>query len=324
MAAKKVTKKKHDLGVKAGDVFAGPLGDGKYGAVRVRRVVEDGMRRGRDSADLVCTAYFAEGLPKIDDPALRTILRERRFAYTGRPAVVIVDEPPPPDFVLVGNFPVTPEEKRIDMRGTYGTGWSLVSCVAMEWRWEHDRAAFIAEVEGEQAARAEARRVAEVAAKAGVSPGPRKRTPRSKLTEDDFWALVALVDAKALAAGDADDEAFEPLIAALAKRSAADIREWHELLAHKLWLLDGEAFAEHAGDAGQSDDGFLYARCFVVARGKAFYEGVLRAPKKFPADVDAETLLGVANEAYVRKTDDDLEDATHYSYETGSNAAAWP
>lgn len=147
-------------------------------------------------------------------------------------------------------------------------------------------------------------------------PAPRKRTPRSKLTEVDFWSLVACVDA------DGDD--VEPLVQALAKRSAADIREFQEQLAHALYRLDTRDFAEHAGDAGTSDDAFLYARCYVVGRGKELYEQVLANPDRFPRDGELESLLGAAPEAFLRRTKEDYEEETHYSYETGSNAAGWP
>jgi Protein of unknown function (DUF4240) len=300
--------KKRDLRLKVGDVFAGPLKDGRFGAVRVMRV----KNGAGESVTLACTPYLGRNAPKIDEPSLRRVLRQKRFSFDGQPSATIADEAPPPSFVYVGNVPLTAADKKIALPEAYGQGWALIDDVHREWRWEHEREAFVAELERESAAR----RAASQAAKA---PAERRRTPRSKLTEGDFWELVATIQ------GDPSDEdrALAPLVGALAKRSVADVREWHELLAHKLYLLDGRRFAAHAGRAKESDDGFLYARCFVVAKGKAFYESVLRAPKKFPPDVDCEGMLGVARAAFLRKTGEEPELETHYSFETGKNAEGW-
>lgn len=310
-----MASKKYDLGIEEGDVFAGPVSDGRFGAVHVIGITKNGMRKGRDSANLVCTRYIGKAPPSMDDPMLRKVLRQSRFAFGGAlkvdnpPAVMIVDTPPPPGFVHVGRFPPTKEEHAIDMMGTYGAGWHVVENVYREWRWEHDREAYKAEVEAQAAARRAP----------PDAPRTRKKTPRSKLTEADFWELIETVDW-----AEETESAVEPLIAALAERSTADIRELDELLAEKLYALDGRRFMDHAGDeAGNSDDLFLYARCFVVAKGKAFYESVLRNPARFPHDVDLEALLSVVAEAYLRRTGDDYEETTHYSYETGSNAEAW-
>jgi hypothetical protein len=64
---------------------------------------------------------------------------------------------------------------------------------------------------------------------------------------------------------DSDEEsAVEPLIDALAECGEADIKEFENVLAQVLYDIDGRAYADENGDAGQSDDGFLYARCYVV------------------------------------------------------------
>jgi hypothetical protein len=303
--------KKVGLGVYPGDVYTAPLPDGRFGAVRVIEVMKDGRRRGRDSATLVCTRYIGAQAPAIDDPALRKVLRRNRFRFRDAPAVMITDKPPPSDFVRVGNFAPTSEERAIDPMGTCGSDWQIIRDVLLEWRWEHDREALEQEVRSLAAARDEPK----------SPPGPREPTPGSKLTETGFWTMIGtLADGELV---DAELVEIARLVNALARRSTADIREFHELLAHKLYLLDARRFAEHAGAAGGSDDLFLYARCYVVARGRAFYEDVLAHPDHFPADVDLEALLSVAPDAFVARTDEDLDEGTHYSYETGSNVEGW-
>lgn len=304
---------KTGLGVREGDVFAGRVEDGRFGAVHVLCVTKDGIRRGKDSATIVCTRYLGEHPPSIDEPTLRTILRRNRFAYRDEPSVVLVDGPPPEGFVHVGNFPPTKEERALDPEGAYGDDWELVRDVWLEWRWEHDRPAFEAEIAGKRAPRS-----APVPTKAEA---PRARTRGSKLREPDFWALIAKLDAGALAAMEGADPS--PLAKALAKKSAADITEFGELLAEALHRLDARRYAQHAGAAGDSSDGFLYARCYVVARGKSYYDDVLAHPERFPADADFEDLLSVVPDAYLEKTGDDYEGETHRSYETGSNREGW-
>lgn len=184
---------------------------------------------------------------------------------------------------------MTKAASKMKLEESYGQGWELVEDVLREWRYANERKEYAREVAVDEAERSRG-------ARSGKAPTRRKRVARSKLTEDDFWDLI---DAINHTASDAD-AIIEPLVKALAKRNAADIREFHQLLAHKLYLLDERRFAQRAGD-GLGDDGFLYARCFVVAKGRRFYEQVMRAPPRFPRDVDLEALLGAAAEAFLRR-----------------------
>jgi hypothetical protein len=295
------------LGVQLGDVLAGRLPDGRYGAVHVIRYMKDGHGRGRDSVLIASTSYLGESPPRIDDPTLRRLLRKKRFQFKDEPEFVWTEQPPPPDFVLVGNFPATEEELAIRPRGDYGSHWSILQAAYWEWRWDHDREALMREME-------ESRR-RPPPKKASEDPGPRKRARGSTLTEEGFWGLIAKLDPDAGGA--------EPLVAELARLKTPDLREFEDILAEKLYRLDGRRYAEWAGDAGESNDAFLYARCYVVAKGRAFFEDVLRGPERFPADADFEELLSAASDAYARRTGKDLDPSTHFSYETGSNAAGW-
>jgi hypothetical protein len=113
----------------------------------------------------------------------------------------------------------------------------------------------------------------------------------------------------------------------------AEIGSFQEILAQKLYDLDGRAWARESGPEiwlGEPDqlsvDAFLYARCAVVARGRDIYSGVRADPTRMPKDAEFESLLYVASTAYERKTGlewDDLDD-TEMSYETFSNEAGWP
>lgn len=142
-----------------------------------------------------------------------------------------------------------------------------------------------------------------------------------------FWRLIGVVDRGALGRSD-DDAAVQPLIDELAKRHEAEIAAFEEQLAQVLYDLDGEIYAQSSGESGDSDDGFLYARCFVVACGEQNYRRVLENPSAMPQSLDewCEALLYVASRAWAEKTGRDEEDwafQASVSYETGSNATKW-
>lgn len=147
------------------------------------------------------------------------------------------------------------------------------------------------------------------------------------MDQSDFWRLIAKIDRAALRDGD-DDEAVEPLIEALAGQSESEIREFENILAQCLYDIDGRVYADEAGESGESGDGFLYARCYVVAKGRKHYESVKAAPSKMPKSLDewCESLLYAAQHAWSIATGNGEETWDYHapvSYETGSNAAQW-
>jgi hypothetical protein len=304
-------KKKVQLTVRPGDVFSAKVKDGRYGAIRVLRFMAGGHGPGIGTAFIATTDYLGSAPPRLDDPALGTILVNRRFQKSGGfPAVSWIEDPPAPDFVYVGNGPLSAEQLAFKPQGQFGSSWhSLLEDVLTEWRWIHDREALVAEVEA-----------ARVRPMKPVSVGPRVPTKGATLTEEGFWKLIRLLRWESTES----EEILEPLEAELRKLKNADLLEFEEILAEKLYALDGERFADAAGEAGKSDDAFLYARCYVVARGDAFYNLVLSDPSKFPPDVDLEPILYVVEQAYSEKTGESFDHTTHYSYESGSNKAGWP
>jgi Protein of unknown function (DUF4240) len=85
------------------------------------------------------------------------------------------------------------------------------------------------------------------------------------MTDFEFWNLIARVDHQADHGDEAD--AVLPVQAALSGKTEAELVEFQEALAQKLYAIDGEAYAQNAGESGSSADAFLYARLYVVARG---------------------------------------------------------
>ena len=85
--------------------------------------------------------------------------------------------------------------------------------------------------------------------------------------------------------------------------------------ARYLYDIDGESYADNAGESGQSGDGFLYARCYVVGCGKALYEEVKADPGKMPKSLDewCEALLYTSQRAWAVVTGRDEEEWDHSS-----------
>lgn len=151
---------------------------------------------------------------------------------------------------------------------------------------------------------------------------------KTRMTDPEFWQLIALIDVSALD-DNREDQAIEPLEAALSSKAESELFAFEEVLSQKLYSIDGEEFGNNAGDSGGSDDGFLYARCYVVARGREFFEAVKSNPKRMPKSIDqwCEDLLYPHRIAWARQTGND-QGAWPYeatvSYETGSNQDLWP
>ncbi len=149
------------------------------------------------------------------------------------------------------------------------------------------------------------------------------------MTPDDFWKLIDTIDAVALDKGEAfEDAAVAPLVDALSELDGPEIESFEDYLAQTLFALDGRVYAENAGDSGRSADGFLYARCYVVGKGREFYCRVLENPTKMPDRIDQwlEPLLFVPRRAWSRRTGSEEEDWAHeiaVSWETGSNSGQW-
>ena len=146
------------------------------------------------------------------------------------------------------------------------------------------------------------------------------------MTEAKFWAIIAMLNWAAT--GD-DAAVIAPAVEELAKYEIEEIYEFENILAQKLYALDTRAHAEQIGEYAYRDgehfssDWFLYARCVVVANGEDLYARVLENPMEFPKDMEFESLLYIAPEAFQLKTGRDYDHVNEPSYETYSNADGW-
>lgn len=196
--------------------------------------------------------------------------------------------------------------------------WGPASGIAayQEWRWVHDRPAFEAEVKAQieaQSAKMQQQRLS--------------MKPKRMLPEARFWSLIASLDWSQ--AGE-DDAVLAPLRAALATLTKPDLRGFQERLAWCLYQLDTREHARHIGDGSWtsddaffSADGFLYTRCCAVANGQALFDAALADPAQMPQDLEFESLLYVAGQAWEDKTGDEFDHETGCSFETFANVAGW-
>ena len=290
-----------------GDIFAVKLPNGMYAAVRVLRKVS--------KSSLVSTSqYLGLGLPSLDEPLLFKSVMQKQFFFGGEPARKWLDGVPPKCFQFVGNIPATKDEAEREC-SVYAGKWAETSGNEsyLEWRWIHDRPAFEEEVRKQQEEFERRRRL------------PQK--PKKMMSEEEFWAVINLLDWKHQGK---DEKVLAPAIKALASKSKSEICRFAERFAFVLYQLDTKPHASNIGEdsydpksAYVSADGFLYARCVVVANGKEFYETVLNDPSKMPKDMEFESLLGLASGAYELKTGEEFEYSTGCSFESFSNPGGW-
>lgn len=152
-----------------------------------------------------------------------------------------------------------------------------------------------------------------------------------RMTWAAFWELIATLNGRATQAS------CRCLADELSRRSVPDIIGFAERHAEALYRLDQEKFgmlpvADMTGRTGepfpQSGDGFLYARCAVVAAGQAEWEGVFFDVGKFApytaTECLGEWLLYVPDQAYELATGKKWDRSTRYCFESYSNRDGWP
>ena len=139
--------------------------------------------------------------------------------------------------------------------------------------------------------------------------------------EQQFWELMELIDWSK----EGDEQKVQPLKIALQNTSASTIQQFSEQLAQSLHQLDGPQYfdALRKRKYGISADTFLYARCWVVAKGKSFYEDVLKSPEKMSVSDDFEVLLYVGKEAYEQATSEAYDFIPSVMYESFFNKKLW-
>jgi hypothetical protein len=138
------------------------------------------------------------------------------------------------------------------------------------------------------------------------------------MNETRFWSMIEDAWAstggwsdkrKALATGQLPDGQLTGLLGALddvisslrdslRRLDQNDLLAFDRILERKLWDIDR---AEIQKITDGSDDGFLYARGFIVVAGRDFYDAVNATPERALVDVECEEMCYLSYHVYVEK-----------------------
>lgn len=178
-------------------------------------------------------------------------------------------------------------------------------------------------------------------------PAPPKKPALVPTAEEEarFWSLIEDAWAtqspevnaarKALATRDPEgdepelddldgalDAVMESLRAAFANEDMPqqEVVAMDRVLERKLYDIDRQDIQEVTDG---SDDGFLYARGFIVAMGKAFYDAVLANPEVAICDAECEEMCYLPAHSHEERFGAWPETGSGISRETCSNQAGW-
>jgi hypothetical protein len=141
------------------------------------------------------------------------------------------------------------------------------------------------------------------------SAAARKQLAQGELDEDGAQQL----------AHQSWTEAVPSLQAALEKLPKDELLQFDRILERKLYDIDRADIQEYTDG---SDDGFLYARAFIVAAGQAYYEAVSKDPSRAMMELECEDLCYLPVRVYSEKFGEMPDSGI--SRETGFNKAGWP
>jgi hypothetical protein len=136
----------------------------------------------------------------------------------------------------------------------------------------------------------------------------RSNLAKGKLSEDEADELA-----------DAANEMAEVLREDLSELNQADLLEFDRILERKLYDIDRAEIQEHTDG---SDDGFLYARGFIVAAGKDYHDAVNAKPSVALMDMECEDICYLSFHVYKERFGD--MPRSNISRESCSNKAGWP
>ena len=283
--------------VMAGDIYIHKCPNGYYSALRV--ITTENFDNEYQTL-IYTTAYFEKEIPVIEDERLYNPWNKRYDLITWCTGQV------PNELIKLGNAPLRLwEEQRIDKINGFGTEWSTYEIPYFDWLEKHDLELY------------------EQIVNSSENDG-KPATSIKSMHATKFWNIIKLIKL------DDEGNTIEAAIEKLASFSEDDIKAFEEALAQRLYKLDTKLYAEQIGkNAYQNDDTyfspdyFLYARCYVVAKGKDFYNIVVSKPENMPKNKEFEPLLELASEAYKRKTGEELEFKASVDYETFSNEEGW-
>ena len=136
----------------------------------------------------------------------------------------------------------------------------------------------------------------------------RNKLAKGKLSEDEADELAEAVNEMAAA-----------LREELLGLKKEDLLQFDRILERKLYDIDRAEVQEHTDG---SDDGFLYARGFIVAAGKEYYDTVNARPQAAMMDLECEDMCYLPFHVYKERFGETPQ--SNISRESCSNKAGWP
>ncbi|MCA9018184.1 MAG: hypothetical protein KDA77_22875 [Planctomycetaceae bacterium] len=136
-------KKKVALPV-TGDAFAFPLEDGRFGVCRVLSESAHREEPRFDAVMVACSAWIGSEVPSVDNPELRPILKLTHHSWKNSDEIGWIDDPLPDTFISIGKIEPTDEETSMECY-TFCTWGTMGVQSLMQWRWDHERDAVLAE-----------------------------------------------------------------------------------------------------------------------------------------------------------------------------------
>ncbi len=130
----------------SGDAFAVPFDDGRFAVCRVilDATSDEARDWGQPVVFIAGSAWIGTEIPRVDDPALRPILHLNHHLYKNEPNILWVAEEVPGNFVPLGKIEPTVDEKA-RVRMTFGRWEHVAMQPLLQWRWDHDREAVLAD-----------------------------------------------------------------------------------------------------------------------------------------------------------------------------------
>ncbi|MCE9580836.1 MAG: DUF4240 domain-containing protein [Deltaproteobacteria bacterium] len=106
---------------------------------------------------------------------------------------------------------------------------------------------------------------------------------------------------------------------ALGTLTRAELVAFDRVLEKKLYDLDR---ADIQAETDGSDDGFLYARGYIVGTGQAYYRAVIADPTTAFTDLEEERITYLPHDVFKERFGAGIP-RSRISRETGSNRAGW-
>lgn len=110
-----------------------------------------------------------------------------------------------------------------------------------------------------------------------------------------------------------DDKVLAPVIEFLSNKDDDFIFNFDDTLYSLLHELYTEKLLEQYKEKSSyvSDDDFLYSRCVALINGKKYFDGIKKGIINFPADMEFESLLYVAQNAWAKKHNTESNEYPH-------------